>query len=58
LLEAGIFVNLTIYSISADLLHECSKYVIKPFYPGGISAAIMDLMRKAVKEQKQKKETE
>jgi metal-responsive CopG/Arc/MetJ family transcriptional regulator len=47
-------VDLTIMAIPGELLHEFSEYVIKPFYPGGISSAIMDLMRKAVQEQKQK----
>jgi hypothetical protein len=37
------------------LLHEFCEYVVKPRYPGGISEAIMDLMKKAVEEQKGKK---
>lgn len=50
------YVNITIYDIPAELLHEFSEKVIKPFYPGGISVAFRDLMRKAVQEQKEKKE--
>jgi len=41
-----------------ELLHEFSEYVVKPLYPGGISPAIKDLMRKAVQEQKQKEKKE
>lgn len=52
------YVNITIYDIPANLLHEFSEKVVKPFYPGGISIAIRDLMRKAVQEQKQKEKRE
>ena len=48
------YASLTIYDIPAELLHGFSEYVVRPFYPGGISPAIKDLMRKAVQEQKQK----
>jgi hypothetical protein len=51
----GDSVDLTIIGIPAELLHEFGEYVVKPLYPNGISSAIMDLMRKAVKEQKTKK---
>jgi len=54
--RTGDYVSLTIYDISAELLHEFSEYVVKPHYPGGIGPAIKDLMRKAVQEQKQKEE--
>jgi metal-responsive CopG/Arc/MetJ family transcriptional regulator len=43
--------------IPEDLLREFCEYVVKPFYEGGISEAIMDLMRKAVEEQKKGKPT-
>jgi hypothetical protein len=36
--------------ILEDLLHEFCEYVVKPRYPGGISEAIMDLMKKAMEE--------
>jgi len=49
------YVNTTIYDIPASLLSEFSDKVVKPCYPGGISQAIKDLMRKAVKEQKEKR---
>ena len=52
--RSGDTANLTIYGIPAELLHEFSEYVVKPFYPGGITPAIIDLMRKAVQEQKEK----
>ena len=40
--------------VPAELLQEFSEKILKPYYPGGISVAIKDLMRKAVKEQRQK----
>jgi hypothetical protein len=43
------------YRHPEDLLREFCEYVVKPFCPGGISEAIMDLMRKAVEEQKRRK---
>jgi hypothetical protein len=45
-------VNITIYDVPADLLHEFSERVMKPYYPGGITEALVDLMRKAVQERK------
>jgi hypothetical protein len=56
--RSGDRVDLTIMVIPVELTHAFSEYVVKPFYPGGISAAIMDLMRKAVEEQKQKERRE
>lgn len=47
-------VNITIYDIPAELLHEFSEKILKPHYLGGMSVAFRDLMRKAVEEQKQK----
>ena len=52
--RSGEYASLTIYDIPAELLHEFSEYVVKPYYPGGTSPAIKDLMRKAVQEQKRK----
>jgi len=48
------YVHIAIHDIPAELLMEFCKKVVEPNYPGGISSAIKDLMRKAVKEQKQK----
>lgn len=52
------YVNITIYDVPAELLHEFSEKILKPYYPGGISVAIKDLMRKAIEEQKQKEKKE
>jgi metal-responsive CopG/Arc/MetJ family transcriptional regulator len=41
--------------IPEELLHEFCEHVVKPHYPSGISEAIMDLMKKAVEEQKRQK---
>jgi hypothetical protein len=48
--------NITIYDIPANLLHEFSEKVVRLYYPGGISQAIKDLMKKAVEKEKEKKE--
>jgi hypothetical protein len=55
IVRSGGYVNLTIYDIPGELIHEFSVYVL-PKYPGGIAEAIIGLMRKSVEEQKQKKE--
>jgi len=46
-------VNITIYDVPSELVHEFSEKVMKPFYTGGASEAVKDLMQKAVDEQKQ-----
>ncbi|MDH5482317.1 MAG: hypothetical protein OEY22_05510 [Candidatus Bathyarchaeota archaeon] len=51
----GDSVDLTIIGLSEELIHEFSVYVVQPHYPGGIAAAIKDLMHKAVEEQKKRK---
>jgi len=51
----GTRVDLTIIGVSEELLHDFSEYVVKSLYPGGISEAIMDLMKKAVEEQKRER---
>jgi hypothetical protein len=44
-----LFVNITLYRISGDLVREFAlKFAYR--YPGGVSEAIQDLMRNAVKE--------
>jgi hypothetical protein len=44
-----LFVDITLYRVPASLIKEFAlKYAYK--YPGGISEAIQDLMRNAVKE--------
>lgn len=45
-------VSITIYYIPASLLNEFSENVAKPYYPGGMSQAIKDLMRKAIEKEK------
>ena len=41
-------VDLTIYNVPANLLREFAQKIISPYYPGGVSEAIKDLMRKAI----------
>jgi len=50
------YANIIIYDIIADLVQEFSEKIVKPYYPGGISQAIKDLMKKAVEKEKEKKE--
>jgi hypothetical protein len=51
-------VNITIYDVLSELVHEFSRKVIKPYYTGGITEALIDLMRKAVQERKEKERME
>jgi len=44
----AMMANLTIYDIPAELLKEFAVKVVQPKYPGGVSEAIQDQMRKAV----------
>ena len=48
------YVNMTIYDVPSELVKEFSTRVVKPYYPGEISQAIKDLMRKAVRKEKEK----
>ena len=47
------YVNITIYDIPAELVKEFSEKIVRPYYPGGISQAIKDLMKKAVEKEKE-----
>jgi hypothetical protein len=48
IVRSGGFVSLTIYDIPAELLHEFSEYVVKAFYPSGISVVIKDLRARSI----------
>jgi hypothetical protein len=43
-----MFVDLTIYNIPASLLREFAQKIVSPCYPGGVSEAVKDLMRRAI----------
>lgn len=47
-----MFVNVTICNVPESLLREFMRTVVNPSYPGGISEAIQDLMRKETRIQK------
>jgi len=47
--KEDLFVNITLYRVSGDLVREFALKVACK-YPGGISEALQDLMRNAVKE--------
>ena len=47
-----ISVSITIYDVPESLVREFAEKVVRPMYPGGVSDAIKDLLRKAVEEQK------
>jgi hypothetical protein len=49
--EDDLHVDLTVHDVSASLLKEFAERIIKPYYPGGVSDAIKDLIRKAIDEQ-------
>ena len=50
-LDDNLRVDLTIYDIPASLLKDFCKKIVQPNYPGGVSDAIKDLIRKAILEQ-------
>jgi hypothetical protein len=45
----SILVNITLYRVPGDLVREFARRVVVN-YPGGMSEAIQDLMRRALKE--------
>lgn len=47
-----MFVNVTICNVPEGLLREFMRTVVIPSYPGGISEALQDLMRKEAQKQK------
>lgn len=49
--EDDLHVDLTIHDVSASLLKEFAERIIKPYYPGGVSEAIKDLIGKAILEE-------
>jgi hypothetical protein len=51
-LKNGFFENLTICNVPDSLLREFIRTVVWPKYPGGISEALQDLMRKEVQKHK------
>ena len=51
LVEDDMRISLTIYDISVSLLAKFSKNTNRLHYPGGVSEAVKDLIRKAVMEQ-------
>jgi hypothetical protein len=47
--KEDIFVNITLYRVPGDLVQKFTRNVVVN-YPGGLSEAVQDLMRKALKE--------
>ena len=47
--KEDIFVNITLHRVPGDLLQKFTRNVVVN-YPGGLSEAVQDLMRKALKE--------
>jgi hypothetical protein len=47
-----MFVNVTICNIPENLVREFLRTVVNPSYPGGISQAIQDLIKKETQKQK------
>jgi hypothetical protein len=45
------FEFMLVRDIPAELLKEFDEKIVKPFYPGGHSEAVQDLMRKSIQEQ-------
>jgi len=51
-LKDDMFVNVTICNVPESLLREFMRTIVTPSYPGGISEALQDLMRKEAQKQK------
>jgi hypothetical protein len=51
LVEDDMRISLTIYDIPVSLLAKFSENINRLHYPGGVSEAVKDLIRKAVMEQ-------
>jgi hypothetical protein len=49
--EEDLFVDITFHDLPATLLKEFAVQVVRPYYSGNLSAAVKDLMQKAVAEQ-------
>jgi hypothetical protein len=46
--EDDMFVSLTIYDVPESLLREFCRKIVQPYYQGGVSDAIKDLIQKAI----------
>jgi len=51
-LKDDMFVNVTICNVPESLLREFMRTIVIPSYPGGISEALQDLMRREAQKQK------
>jgi metal-responsive CopG/Arc/MetJ family transcriptional regulator len=52
------YVNIIIYDIPSELVKEFGEKLVRTYYPRGISQTIKDLMRKAIKDKKEKAKKE
>ena len=50
--QEDLSVDLTLHSLPVALLEDFVVGVVKPFYGGSVSAAVKDLMQRAVADQK------
>jgi hypothetical protein len=50
--EVDFFVDLTLHDISAILLTEFVKKIVRPYYSGNTSDAVKNLMQKAIDERR------
>jgi hypothetical protein len=53
--DDDMFVDLTIYDVSAGLLREFGEKIVHSSYPSGVNEAIKDLLRKAIMDQESKR---
>jgi hypothetical protein len=49
--EDELLVDLTFHDVSATLLTEFAKRIMRPYYSGNISEALKDLIRNAIREE-------
>jgi len=49
--EDDLLVDLAFHNVPASLLIEFSEKIVRPYYRGNLTAAIRDLLQKALSEQ-------
>lgn len=47
----NLFVDLTLHNVSAKLLAEFAKKIVRPYYSAHMSEALRDLIRNAIREE-------
>lgn len=49
--EDDLLVDLTFHDVSASLLAQFAKKIVRPYYAGNMSKALKDLIRKSIRDE-------